>query len=142
MDKKINTEEDAFRNASSTNICFDCQLAIGGCEWSAKFEPVPGWTARKNTVSGIETYHIVACPKFKRDVVKPNRPNIPSYLIEEDLPRKLRPHQRVQCVTTGVVYESVDDASAITGISDSGIRSSCTGRVGSIRGTTWIYLQD
>ena len=47
MDKKINTEEDAFRNASSTNICFDCQLAIGGCEWSAKFEPVPGWTAEE-----------------------------------------------------------------------------------------------
>lgn len=67
-----------------TNICIDCQKACGGCSWSEidpatkkiRFEPVPGWTAKKVRLnSGImggkrrilETYHITACPEFVRD---------------------------------------------------------------------------
>ena len=63
-----------------TNICFDCQNACGACSWSARFEPVPGWTAEKLLlnigVSGngkkrwVETYHITACPEFVPDVDK------------------------------------------------------------------------
>lgn len=61
---------------SKANICFDCQNACGGCSWSEKFEPVPGWTAKKVTqkthlhkgaVRWIETYHITACPEFVKD---------------------------------------------------------------------------
>ena len=69
----------------STNICFDCQNACGGCSWSEikpdtkrpRFEPVPGWTAKKvilncGTFKGgkvlVETYHITKCPQFIRDV--------------------------------------------------------------------------
>lgn len=70
------------------NICFRCQKACGGCSWSAidpktnkpKFEPVPGWTAKKVLLclgswgshkSITETYHITACPEFVPDGCKP-----------------------------------------------------------------------
>lgn len=66
------------------NICFDCKKACGKCSWSAsdpatgkiKYEPVPGWTAKKvSYVSGwsngkpchTETYHITDCPLFEQD---------------------------------------------------------------------------
>lgn len=68
----------------STNICFDCQRACGGCPWSEldpdtnqpRFQPVPGWTAEKvklNVYGGpngmvvIDTYHVTDCPLFLRD---------------------------------------------------------------------------
>ena len=71
---------------NKTNICIDCQKACGGCSWSEidpeterpRFEPVPGWTARKvvlntgfdgrsNRKVFVETYHITACPQFVPD---------------------------------------------------------------------------
>ena len=67
-----------------TNICFDCQKACGGCSWSEidpatkkpRFEPVPGWTAKKVMLKTgttgsksiwVENYHITACPEFVPD---------------------------------------------------------------------------
>ena len=66
------------------NICFDCKKACGHCSWSGldakgnpKFEPVPGWTAKKSKMligrnkKGkklyIDTYHITACPLFEQE---------------------------------------------------------------------------
>lgn len=59
-----------------TNICFNCKKACGDCSWSEKFEPVPGWTAKKVMLNlGVthkkrrwaETYYITACPEFEPD---------------------------------------------------------------------------
>lgn len=58
-----------------TNICFDCKKACGGCSWSERFEPVPGWKAKKVVQKSIinkkvrvcDTYQIAACPLFERD---------------------------------------------------------------------------
>lgn len=73
-------------------LCWSCKNACGGCEWSARLEPVAGWTAKKvkrkgcNSSQAIgdpgkervtksgkkiycyeyETYEITACPKFER----------------------------------------------------------------------------
>ena len=75
----------------NTNICFNCQKACGDCSWSAidpatkkpKFEPVPGWTAKKvmlnlgrNKTKNIfaETYHITACPEFVPDLPRNSSP--------------------------------------------------------------------
>lgn len=61
---------------TKTNICFDCQKACGGCSWSKKFEPVPGWTAEPVLLNlgkvhskkrHVRTYHITACPEFVKD---------------------------------------------------------------------------
>ena len=77
-------ESRVRHNGNKTNICFDCQKACGGCSWSAidpktdrpRFEPVPGWTAKKvKLLTGhsheravvIDTYHITACPDFVKD---------------------------------------------------------------------------
>jgi hypothetical protein len=66
---------------SKANICFDCQKACGRCLWSAKFEPVPGWTAKKtilqvgeNRTGKVfhETYHITDCPEFEPDEKRKN----------------------------------------------------------------------
>lgn len=58
-----------------SNICFNCQRALGGCSWSKSFIPVEGWTATPTTTSGcnggkvtrIETFDIRACPLFLQD---------------------------------------------------------------------------
>lgn len=64
-----------------SNICITCEKACGGCSWSAvdprtnkvRFEPVPGWTAKKvllnlgtkhSKTTFCETYHITACPEY------------------------------------------------------------------------------
>ena len=66
------------------NICADCDNACGGCSWSARdpetnkirYEPIPGWTAAVSILppSGdakeVRTYHITACPQFRRSVRK------------------------------------------------------------------------
>lgn len=68
----------------SNELCFNCQNACGGCSWSAldpatnkpKYEPVPGWTAKKvmlkvgyahGKVTWVQTYHIKACPQYTPD---------------------------------------------------------------------------
>lgn len=55
----------------NVNICFDCKNACGGCPWSAKSVPIPGWSAEKSDIGNkrksIETYHITACPLFVPD---------------------------------------------------------------------------
>lgn len=55
----------------SKQPCWDCANACGGCEWSARFEPVPGWDAipTTRTVSGKfveKSFSVRACPKFRR----------------------------------------------------------------------------
>ena len=63
----------------STQLCWTCANACGGCEWSDHLEPVPGWdatpTSRVLKVGGkgknrtrVETSFVIhTCPKFRRD---------------------------------------------------------------------------
>lgn len=60
-------------------LCWTCANACGGCEWSLRFEPVPGWdatpTSRVLKVGGkgkgstrvASSFVIHSCPKFRRD---------------------------------------------------------------------------
>lgn len=61
-------------------LCWTCANACGGCPWSRRFEPVPGWTAhetklrivsvgrgRKYTIRMADTYEIEACPLYVAD---------------------------------------------------------------------------
>lgn len=51
--------------------CWDCAKACGGCSWSAKLEPIPGWTAREKSYPAhgmgqpTTTYAIKYCPEFE-----------------------------------------------------------------------------
>lgn len=57
-------------------LCWSCKNACGGCEWSARLEPVPGWTAEKvprweyigtkEKKRKVFSYKITECPKFER----------------------------------------------------------------------------
>lgn len=65
--------------AYQQQLCWDCANVYGGCEWSARFEPVPGWdatpTSRVLKVGGkgkggtrvASSFVIRVCPKFRRD---------------------------------------------------------------------------
>lgn len=60
----------------SKQPCWDCANACGGCEWSARLEPVPGWDAtptqwvlkysRKGGTRVEASFEIRSCPKFRR----------------------------------------------------------------------------
>lgn len=84
-EERASFKNKKYKTQGNTNICFDCQKACGGCSWSAidpvtlkpKFEPVPGWTAKKVTLKTghshckdwyVKTYHITDCPEFVPDV--------------------------------------------------------------------------
>lgn len=65
----------------SSNICFDCKKAYGGCSWTeldkngrVRFEPVPGWTAKEITIRfdkrKEKTWHITKCPLFEPDNIR------------------------------------------------------------------------
>lgn len=53
--------------------CWECTKAYGGCAWSARFEPVPGWIATRrqrspNGAGGVgDTYAILYCPEFTQE---------------------------------------------------------------------------
>ena len=63
----------------STQLCWTCANACGGCEWSDHLEPVPGWDATptsrvlkaggkgKNRTRVASSFVIHYCPKFRRD---------------------------------------------------------------------------
>lgn len=63
----------------STQLCWTCANACGGCEWSDHLEPVPGWdatpTSRVLKVGGkgkggtrvASSFVIHTYPKFRRD---------------------------------------------------------------------------
>lgn len=60
----------------SKQLCWDCANACGGCEWSDRLEPVPGWDAtptqrvlkyRRKGGTRVEASYIIRfCPKFRR----------------------------------------------------------------------------
>lgn len=60
-------------------LCWKCEKACGGCSWSADFDPVKGWTAKRTIIKGdtnenchrdIESYIVFKCPLFKDDSEK------------------------------------------------------------------------
>ncbi len=55
---------------SFEQICWTCENATGGCEWSRSLDPVPGWTAEKlssfgEAAVGKPRYRIFKCPKYR-----------------------------------------------------------------------------
>lgn len=55
--------------------CWTCTKYLGGCPWSARFEPVPGWEAKPvkrramphSAKEYVDTYDIKSCPMYEND---------------------------------------------------------------------------
>lgn len=57
-----------FTEVEKPQLCWGCAKACGGCSWSKRFEPVPGWTAVPTLLCGrIPSYRITECPEFVSD---------------------------------------------------------------------------
>lgn len=60
-------------------LCWICAKACGGCSWTeidystgkARFEPISGWDATYNAVSG--SYSIKSCPEYEAEHYTPER---------------------------------------------------------------------
>lgn len=60
---------------TKNQLCWSCAKACGGCPWSDRFEPVPGWDATpcrrvyRDAAVGtryIDSYIIRGCPEYVR----------------------------------------------------------------------------
>ena len=88
-------EADRRESVSQANICFSCARACGGCSWTGidakgklRWEPVPGWTAKKVKMrlgnhKVTDTYHITACPLYSHEEKK-ERKGVHLELTEEE----------------------------------------------------------
>ncbi|MEG2000533.1 MAG: helix-turn-helix domain-containing protein [Evtepia sp.] len=67
--KKGNTKQENPKTVQSNTLCWSCQNACGGCEWSSKEQvPVAGWTATQHRREGGDVgYNVTHCPKYKQD---------------------------------------------------------------------------
>lgn len=50
-------------------LCWFCDNACGGCSWSGKFEPVPGWIAIPTKIQAekgrkMDSFTVLSCPEF------------------------------------------------------------------------------
>lgn len=60
----------------STQPCWDCAKACGGCAWSARGEPIPGWDATERVLyhrgwkgqAKTTSFAIRYCPEFEPEV--------------------------------------------------------------------------
>lgn len=67
---QVDPEKHSAKIKQGATLCWDCDNAAPdlnghGCEWSRKFEPVPGWEADEDP--NLKSYHVNYCPKFRRD---------------------------------------------------------------------------
>lgn len=77
-----------------TQPCWSCANACGGCEWSAKGEPIPGWEAEPRTIKyndpkgtrWVHSFSITRCPKYEHDgKTSFNNSGIPAHVMREAL---------------------------------------------------------
>ena len=54
----------------SNTICWNCANATDrlSCEWVRNATPVQGWVAIKQKNWEFESYNVISCPKFTKDV--------------------------------------------------------------------------
>ena len=71
-------------------LCWSCGRFSGRCSWSANFEPVEGWKARKDILGrqyGDEmvTYTVDKCPLYEKDSEEDGNRRIESHAIAKAL---------------------------------------------------------
>lgn len=59
-------------NGKSTQPCWTCAKACGGCNWSDELKPVDGWEAEEFIIKSgkllpLLSYRITKCPEYEKD---------------------------------------------------------------------------
>ena len=59
----------------SQQLCWDCANVYGGCEWAARFEPVPGMGCNSNNTDGQrevcrEIFQRPCLPKIQEGMIE------------------------------------------------------------------------
>ena len=66
--KVVTDGMEIFLSPRNGQLCTYCEKYAKGCEWSERFEPVPGWEAVPTIINQkgkpIHSYRIIRCPKF------------------------------------------------------------------------------
>ena len=65
-------KDKRFGRIQSSQPCWSCQNACGGCSWSSEFKPVEGWKAKRTKVKCedgrySDSYKILFCPEYIPD---------------------------------------------------------------------------
>lgn len=111
-------KKKVLRERGETNICFDCQLAVGFCPWcevdpetkKIRWQPIDGWVADvvpyQNAMGNWgTTFSIKSCTMFVPDEIKTERVRICPLCGSEFLaPIKGRRVYCQTCVPEGYVY--------------------------------------
>ena len=66
---------DSTQPNGNDTLCWTCQNACGGCNWSKRLKPVEGWTVEnteiKHTSKGKTRYDssckVISCPEYIQD---------------------------------------------------------------------------
>lgn len=67
--KPKNRPKDIVKPDST--LCWRCAKSVNnGCSWSARFEPVQGWTVVQTKIAcadhTADSYRVIDCPEFER----------------------------------------------------------------------------
>lgn len=52
-------------------LCWSCtNPGTGRCCWDQELKPVPGWVAEATETDGFDTFRVISCPMYEREVRK------------------------------------------------------------------------
>ena len=71
-------------------LCWSCARFCGQCSWSARFEPIAGWSAEEGSLTRqyggtLKTYTVLQCPLYERDSEEDGNRRIESHAIAKAL---------------------------------------------------------
>ena len=71
-------------------LCWSCARFCGQCSWSARFEPIAGWSAEEGSLTRqyggtLKTYTVLQCPWYERDSEEDGNRRIESHAIAKAL---------------------------------------------------------
>ena len=100
------------------------------------------WCTRKYNASyGTRTERQAKTRRERSKTHKQEERQVKSKGKRKDKRQRKRKGKRVRCVETGVIYESMKQASEETGLAKSGISFCCKGRYKTSGGYHWEYVE-
>lgn len=78
------------KSKKETNAVLVMREVCGQCSWSARFEPIAGWSAEEGSLTRqyggtLKTYTVLQCPLYERDSEEDGNRRIESHAIAKAL---------------------------------------------------------